>query len=272
MEKNKADKPKRAKKSPDRINQRKADKPKRAKTSPDRISKRKAAKLSKQNANPDRVGEKDNKKKGKRTGKKRVGFTILMVLLGIVVVSCLVVTGYVIALSYEVSEITSEDLVQAQTSFVYDQMGTEVAALHGSENRTTVDMDEMPDYLLDMVVASEDERFYEHNGVDIRGIIRAFFSNITGSSVQGASTITMQLVRNVIDEREMMLERKIKEALLAVDFEKDYDKDEILNLYVNEIYIGPEIYGMQAASKYYFNKDVADISYVRGSLVGHFDP
>jgi penicillin-binding protein 1A len=218
--------------------------------------------------------DKSMPKKRKKRNKKRILLTILMVFVAIILIGCLAVGGYVLSLASELPDITAEDLIQAQTSFVYDQMGTEIAALHGAENRTTVDLDEMPDYLLEMVIASEDERFYEHNGVDIRGIIRALMVDLIDtfrsgeiSSAQGASTITMQLVRNVIDERETTLERKIKEALLAVQFEKSYDKDDILYYYVNEIYIGPEIYGMQAGAEYYFNKDVGDITMSEAALL-----
>ena len=213
-------------------------------------------------------------KKRKKKGKKRVLLTILMVFLLICLVACLAVGIYVISIAAELPDITAEDLVQAQTSFVYDQMGTEVAALHGAENRVAVSLDEMPDYLIDMVIASEDERFYDHNGVDVKGVIRAVIVNITDSfssgevaTTQGASTITMQLVRNVIDDWEITITRKIKEALLAIEFEKKYDKDEILYYYLNEIYLGPNIYGMQAAANYYFNKDVGDITMAEAALL-----
>ena len=211
----------------------------------------------------------------KKNKKKRGVFASILMVIGIIIlVCCLAVVGYVVAISIELPDITADDLVQAQTSFVYDDMGRQIAALHGSENRITVDLDQMPDYLLDMVIASEDVRFYQHHGVDFRGVIRAVFIDLIDSIrnrevtfTQGASTITMQLVRNVVDDREMALKRKVKEALLARDFEKHYDKDEILYYYVNEIYLGPEIYGMQAASEYYFNKNVSDITMSEAALL-----
>ena len=213
---------------------------------------------------------KRNKKKG------RVIISILLILAILILVCCLGVVGYVLSVSTELPDITADDLVQAQTSFVYDSMGQQIAELHGAERRTTVELDQMPKYLLDMVVASEDMRFYKHHGVDFRGTIRAIFidaiDSIKSGEVsfsQGASTITMQLVRNVIDDREMAIKRKVKEALLAMEFEKHYDKDEILYYYVNEIYLGPEIYGMQAAAEYYFDKDVSDVTMAEAAtLVG----
>jgi penicillin-binding protein 1A len=213
-------------------------------------------------------------KKRKKRNKKRILLSILMVLVGLFLVCCLLLGGYILVLSRDLPEITAEDLVTAQSSFVYDQLGTEVATLHGAEHRITVDLDQIPQYLQDMVVASEDERFYEHNGVDFRGVIRAVVIDVIDtiksgqlSSAQGASTITMQLVRNVIDEREILLKRKIKEAILATRFEKSYEKDEILYYYLNEIYIGPEIYGMEAGSEYYFNKDVSELSMSEAALL-----
>ncbi|MEG1661632.1 MAG: PBP1A family penicillin-binding protein, partial [Clostridiales bacterium] len=157
---------------------------------------------------------------------------------------------------------------------IYDQNSEEITALHGAENRISVDLSRMPQYLIDAVVATEDERFQSHHGVDYRSVMRAIIvdakdtiKNGKLTFTQGASTITMQLVRNVIDETEKNMTRKIKEALLALKFEKRYDKDEILYYYLNEIYIGPNTYGMQAAAQYYYGKDVADISLSEAALL-----
>ena len=206
--------------------------------------------------------------------KHRILLTILMILLMLFLLGCLMVGGYVLSLASDLPDITVEDLVTAQTSFVYDENGNLIATLHGGENRVSVDLEDIPDYLIDAVIASEDIRFYEHNGVDYRSVMRAVVVDAIDtikigelSSAQGASTITMQLVRNVIDERETTMVRKIKEALLAVQFEKSYDKDEILYYYLNEIYLGPQIYGVQAAAEYYFGKDVSDITLSEAALL-----
>ncbi|MDO4733260.1 MAG: PBP1A family penicillin-binding protein [Bacillota bacterium] len=226
------------------------------------------------------------RKKRKVRKKRRIFLSILFILFMLAMLGCLIVAFYVLSLQEELPDITAEDLVNAQTSFVYDAQGAQIAELHGGENRISVSLEDMPDYLIDALIASEDERFYEHKGVDFRSVMRALVIDTVDSLragevtfSQGASTITMQLVRNVIDEREKSLPRKIKEALLALEFEKEYEKQEILYYYMNEIYIGPSVYGMQAASEYYFGKDVADISMSEAALLvglirnpGHYSP
>lgn len=218
--------------------------------------------------------KKKRKKKSEKRSAKRIILTILFVLIGLFLVACIAVAIYVISLSYELPDITAEDLIPDQNSFVYDQQGSQVATLNAGENREIVQLSEMPEFLIDMVIASEDERFYRHNGVDVRGILRAVMANfkasISAGSLtfsEGASTITMQLVRNVLNAYEKEMPRKIKEALLALEFEKNYEKDEILYYYMNEIYIGPEVYGMQAGAQYYFSKDVGDITMAEAALL-----
>ncbi|MCR4963105.1 MAG: PBP1A family penicillin-binding protein [Firmicutes bacterium] len=212
------------------------------------------------------------KKKKKR--KIRVFSSILLTLVMICMIGVLAVAGWVIGLTKELPEITAEDLMSAQTSFIYDQDGVEVTALHGAENRISVDLDQMPSYLVDAVLASEDERFYVHRGVDFRSMMRAAVVDLRDTLTkgeltfsQGASTITMQLVRNVVDDTEKTMTRKVKEALLALELEKHYPKDEILYYYLNEIYIGPNTYGMQAAAQYYFGKDVSEVSLSEACLL-----
>ncbi|MEG1536999.1 MAG: biosynthetic peptidoglycan transglycosylase, partial [Clostridiales bacterium] len=214
------------------------------------------------------------RKKRKKKRKIRVFSSILLALLMVGLIGVLIVGGWIIGLSAELPDITAEDLLSAQTSFIYDQNSEEITALHGAENRISVDLSRMPQYLIDAVVATEDERFQSHHGVDYRSVMRAIIvdakdtiKNGKLTFTQGASTITMQLVRNVIDETEKNMTRKIKEALLALKFEKRYDKDEILYYYLNEIYIGPNTYGMQAAAQYYYGKDVADISLSEAALL-----
>lgn len=213
-------------------------------------------------------------RKRKPKGKRRLFLTIILVILMIGLLGCLAVGGYVLSLAADLPDIDAEDLVTAQTTFVYDGSDNELAQLHGGENRVSVALSEMPQYLIDAVLASEDIRFYQHNGVDWRSVMRAVVVDTVDTIkageltfTQGASTITMQLVRNVIDERENTLNRKIKEALLALQFEKSNEKDDILYYYLNEIYIGPQVYGMQAASEYYFDKDVSEISLAEAALL-----
>ncbi len=210
---------------------------------------------------------KEKKPRTKKRGAKRVLLTILLVVLILCVVAGLGATAYVLSLARELPDITVEDLITAQTSFVYDENGQQIAVLHGGEDRISVDLDEMPQYLIDAVIASEDIRFYKHNGFDLRGAFRALVVDIVDSIkagsvtfTQGASTITMQLVKNVVGDTEKTIPRKIKEILLAIEFEKKYDKDEILYYYMNEIYLGANVYGVQSGSMYYFNKDVSELT------------
>lgn len=135
-----------------------------------------------------------------------------------------------------------------------------IAQLSGSEDRVAVTYDQLPPVLIDAVISAEDRDFFSHRGVDPVGIGRALWANIRNESVQqGGSTITQQYVKNVYLTQERTLTRKIKEAALAVKVERELSKDEILTRYLNVIYFGRGAYGVQAASRAYFGKDVEDI-------------
>ncbi len=138
-----------------------------------------------------------------------------------------------------------------------------------SENRIWTDLEEIPKYLQDAAVAIEDKRFYKHHGVDWRGTTRAIFSTIFGGSVQGGSTITQQLVKNVTGDNEVTVKRKITEIYRALELEKRYEKDEILEAYLNEVFFGQSCYGVVTASRMYFNKSVSDLTLAEcASLMG----
>ena len=129
-----------------------------------------------------------------------------------------------------------------------------------SENRIWADLDQIPKDLQKAVVAIEDKRFYTHKGVDWHGTARAIFSTIFGGSVQGGSTITQQLVKNVTGDNQNTVKRKVMEIYRAREMEKRYEKDEILEAYLNEVYFGYSCYGVVTASLKYFNKDVSELS------------
>ena len=129
-----------------------------------------------------------------------------------------------------------------------------------SENRIWADLDQIPKDLQKAVVAIEDKRFYKHKGVDWHGTARAIFSTIFGGSVQGGSTITQQLVKNVTGDNQNTVKRKVMEIYRAQEMEKRYEKDEILEAYLNEVYFGYSCYGVVTASLKYFNKDVSELS------------
>ena len=151
---------------------------------------------------------------------------------------------------------------------VLDANGNELATLF-SQNRESITKDQVSQYVLKGTVDVEDERFYEHNGVDLVGIMRAVVAQLTGRS-EGASTITQQLVRNTIlseEQFDQTIERKVREAWIAIQMEKMYSKDEILMMYLNTIYYGHSAYGIQAAAKTYFSKNASDLTLAEAALL-----
>jgi penicillin-binding protein 1A len=138
----------------------------------------------------------------------------------------------------------------------------------GEERRAVVRIDEVPAVLKQAVLAAEDERFYQHQGVDYVGVIRAAYSNlVAGGKRQGASTITMQLARNFFLSSEKTLTRKLYEALLAFKIESTLSKDQILEIYLNQIYLGQRAYGFAAASQIYFGKPLADVTVAEAAML-----
>jgi membrane peptidoglycan carboxypeptidase len=146
-----------------------------------------------------------------------------------------------------------------------------IGTIFEGQNRKTASLSEMPPHLLDAVVAKEDERFREHGGVDLWGIMRALWVDIrAGKAVEGASTITQQYVRNAYLSQDRSISRKIKEALIAIEVERKQDsKDQIIADYLNTVYFGNNAYGVEAAAETYFNKSVEDLSIAESAtLVG----
>ena len=197
----------------------------------------------------------------------RVLFTALIAVC--VMVICLGIGSFrgVIAGAPDVNDVDISPLGYA--TFLYDDQGTQMRQLSApTSNRLPVALEQIPVSLQHAVVAIEDERFYEHNGIDVRGIARAGMKAITtGNFSEGASTITQQLLKNNVftdwTNESTQLERftrKFQEQYLAVQIEKKYSKDVILENYLNTINLGAGSYGVQAASKKYFNKDVWDLN------------
>lgn len=138
----------------------------------------------------------------------------------------------------------------------------------GEERRDVVKINEVPVHLKQAILAAEDDRFYEHGGVDYIGVLRAAYSNFTAGSVQqGASTITMQVARNFFLTREKTLTRKFSEALLAFKIEHYLTKDQILELYINQIYLGQRSYGFAAAAQAYFSKSLDEINIAEATML-----
>ena len=149
---------------------------------------------------------------------------------------------------------------QAQTSFIYDCNNQLITEYKGTENRVMVSLGAMPQRLRDAFVAVEDARFYSHSGLDLKRIVGAFVSNLTSSGTQGGSTITQQLIKNTLLSSEQSYKRKIQEAYLALQLEMKYSKDQILESYLNTIYLGENYYGVQVAAEGYFGKSLGELT------------
>ena len=190
--------------------------------------------------------------------------TFLKIFIGliifIIVMAVGVGIGFVTA-NLNVKADLSKDILPPASSHIYDSAGNEIAIIHATENRVPVKIEQIPVDLLNAFVAIEDNRFYEHKGVDFRGLVRAAYTNLVrGEIAEGGSTITQQLAKNAYLTQERTIKRKIQEVFLALQLEKQYTKQEILELYLNQIYFGQGAYGVQAASKTYFGKNVEDLT------------
>lgn len=157
---------------------------------------------------------------------------------------------------------SAETFRASETSIVYNNKGNEIAKLKGEKDSYYVSFDELPQAAKDAVIVTEDKNFYSHNGVDFKGIVRAFWALIknNGKKTQGASTITQQLARAVFLSTEKTYERKIKEIFIARELDDKYTKQQILEFYLNSIYYMNGYYGLEAASRGYFNKSCNELS------------
>ncbi len=157
----------------------------------------------------------------------------------------------------------------AKTTLIYDDQDQLVSGLHAGQNRTEVELNKVPQDLINAFVATEDRNFYKHHGVNFRGIARALYRNLTSGDLkgEGASSITQQLARNAYLSLETTWERKAKEILIAFKLESVYSKDEIMNAYLNIIPFGNGAYGVQAAANTYFGKDVSELNLAECSLL-----
>ncbi len=149
---------------------------------------------------------------------------------------------------------------QSQTSFIYDSVGHLIMEFKGSENRIYVELKDIPQQLINAVTSVEDARFYEHHGVDLKRIAGALVNNLLGGNTQGASTITCQLVKLTLLTSDQNYKRKMQEAYLALELEKRMTKAQILEAYLNVIYMGGSSYGVKIAAQDYFGKDLDQLS------------
>lgn len=175
--------------------------------------------------------------------------------------------GYIFA-AYQSLPAVGNNMRPAVSSQVFDSHGRLITTLHSDQNRLPIDINKVPQNLQNAFIAAEDNRFYEHIGIDPIGIFRAIFANLTHRGIaQGGSTITQQLAKNAFLSQEQTLKRKIQEAMLALEIEHKYSKKEILEMYMNQIYFGQGAYGIQTAAKTYFNKDVNELSLTQCAML-----
>lgn len=194
-------------------------------------------------------------------GKALLGCAMIVGIVGIVCFSVIAIYGYSVVYGDPVFDLTEQSLSQNQTSFIYGIDGddvVEITRLHGEENRIWVSLDEMSEYLPKAIIATEDKRFYKHHGVDWIRTIGVLVK--PSNSGQGGSTITQQLIKNLTDDNSVTYVRKFNEILRALNIERNYDKKQILEAYLNTIYLSNGCYGVKTASEVYFGKDVADLN------------
>jgi penicillin-binding protein 1A len=185
------------------------------------------------------------------------------------VTSLLVLAGGLSACSYRSRAIEPPDAEEIESSTLYASDGTLVYTFHAEENRKVIPLEQIPTHVREAVIAIEDERFYRHNGVDPRAILRAARTNVeAGTTEQGGSTITQQYVKQeILEDDSPTFERKLQEASTAIQLERRYSKDRILELYLNAIYFGNGAYGIEAAAHQYFGKSVTELEVHEAALL-----
>ncbi len=205
--------------------------------------------------------------------KGRVWRFLKKALLALIGIGAIGVFSLTIFLAWVSRDLPDPDTLSSQeipqSTKIYDRTGTQLLyELHGDEKRTLVKIQDIPPNMQHATIAIEDRNFYTHHGVYWKGLIRAFGNSIlTGTSVRGTSTLTQQLVKNAILTNERSLMRKAKEFILALQIERTFSKDQILQLYLNEIPYGSTIYGIESASQTYFGKPAKELSLDESALL-----
>ena len=197
-------------------------------------------------------------------GKVLLAMIMIGAVVTIVCVSVIGIYGYSVIHGDAIFDLDKEKYSQNQTSFIYGydddskKKLVEITRLHGEENRIWLAKDEMPEYLPKAFIACEDERFETHHGVDWKRVGGVIVKS--GSRGQGGSTITQQLIKNLTDQNDVTFVRKFNEILSALNLENHYNKDEIIEAYLNTIYLSHGCYGVRTAAETYFGKDVEDLN------------
>ena len=212
--------------------------------------------------------KKEEKKKNRKHPKLRKFIKIFII---ICILLCLAAVGVFAAIFFgDTWNITEDDLViKMQNSITFDSEGNQLHELAGEENRKIIPLSEMGNYIPKAYVAIEDERFYKHSGIDLYRTAGAIFTYVThgGSSSFGGSTITQQLVKNLKEDDDDSIARKIREWSRAYKVEQMLSKSQILELYLNEIFVGGQCYGVESGAKYYFSKSAKDLSLAEAAFM-----
>ena len=223
--------------------------------------------------NKNMKNKKDKKGKKNKKGRK-IFLRIILILLLLFLIAAGIAFGMLAGIVKEAKLDVKDLALKYENSVVYDINGNVIAELSGDENRKFISKDEMPQHLLDAFVSIEDERFYEHMGIDVKrtfgATVKYALSKIgIGSSNYGGSTITQQVVKNITKENDRTWQRKVKEMARAYYLDKELSKDQILELYLNLIYMGgnTNIYGVEVASNYYFSKSAKDLSLAESAFL-----
>lgn len=212
-----------------------------------------------------KYSSKRNKLLNQLLTKKLLTFGVIVLLIGIIFVS-----GVFAWYSKDLPDPNKIiDRTIAQSTKIYDRTGEKILYdIHGNERRTLIDIDELPEHVINATIAMEDRSFYEHSGISIWGIIRGqIVPRLRGRRAQGGSTLTQQFVKNAVLTNERSIGRKIKEWILSYQIEKKYSKREILSMYFNEIPYGSVAYGVESAANIYFDKSAKDLTIAESAIL-----
>ncbi len=203
-----------------------------------------------------------------------LGTTLLSILLILIITVCIVaaaLTVYIMQFAESSFDVDLTNVELSYSSFIYstDSKGEDVLVkqISGETSRIWVDIEDIPQYTLDAFVATEDERFFEHNGVDWKRTLSVTVQAIISSGTQGGSTITQQLVRDITKDQETTIGRKLREIFRALSLENKYTKYDILESYLNRIGFGGPAYGIGSAAQYYFGKKVGDLTIAESAML-----
>lgn len=202
----------------------------------------------------------------KRRGKFKPNHRVLTVILFMLVAG---IAGLVLQILSQLPDVEAlSSYIPSETTIIFSSDGKVLARLHREENRQVVPLSKISPYLQKAVIATEDPRFFKHHGFDLSGIVRAGLKNVMyGRIVEGGSTITQQLARNLFLSRRKTVTRKLAEILIAMQIERKFTKEEILELYLNQVYLGHNSYGVESAANLYFGKSAEELDLAESAML-----